>query len=67
MLKRLTRPIRRLKRWARDNPHDYIVTVIVVVISLIGISLMMVVIPSSGLLAAKPAPAAPAKKAPPVP
>jgi hypothetical protein len=54
------RPIRAFKRWSRDNPHDFIVGLIIVIISAIGLTVMLYAVPKSGMLVIKPDQIAPA-------
>jgi len=59
------RPFRSFKRWSRDNPHDFIVGVIILIISAIGLTVMLYAVPKSGMLIIKPdsvGPAAPTRK-----
>ncbi|CAN7424807.1 hypothetical protein LJR225_002755 [Phenylobacterium sp. LjRoot225] len=48
------RPFRFFTRWTRDNPHDFTVALIIIIVSAIGVFLMMEFVPNSGMLQIKP-------------
>jgi hypothetical protein len=47
------RPCRLFARWRRNNPHDFTVAIIIVIMSSIGAFLMLELVPNSGMLEIK--------------
>jgi hypothetical protein len=47
------RPFRLFARWRRDNPHDFIVAIIIIIMSTIGAGVMLELVPKSGILIIK--------------